>query len=124
MKKDEGILNESFILWCFSSVGVSFMWEMFILWVTNSFLEVISVEYVLAVDERGRISIPSRVRRALGIKRYVRIRVVDGKVVLEPIKDPLEELSNLITEINVKASQKPGELSKLASEELMKEYGR
>ena len=82
------------------------------------------MEYVLTVDERGRISIPSKVRRALGIKRYVRIRVVNGKAVLEPIKDPLEELSELVTEVTVKASQKPGELSKLASEELMREYGR
>lgn len=79
------------------------------------------MEYTLRVDDRGRISIPSEVRKLLGIKRYVRIRVADSKIILEPVRDPLEDLSDLITEITVKASQKPEELSKLAHEELMRE---
>ena len=79
------------------------------------------MEYTLRVDDRGRISIPSEVRKLLGIKRYVRIRVADSKIILEPVRDPLDDLSDLITEITVKASQKPEELSKLAYEELMRE---
>ena len=81
------------------------------------------MEYIVRVDDRGRISIPSDVRKLLGIRRYIRLRVADGKAILEPVKDPLDDLVNLVTEIAVKASQRPEELSKLASEELMRESG-
>ena len=79
------------------------------------------MEYIVRVDDRGRISIPSDVRKLLGIKHYIRLRVADGKVILEPVKDPLDDLVNLAAEVAVKASQRPEELSKLASEELMRE---
>ena len=81
------------------------------------------MEYIVRVDDRGRISVPSDVRKLLGIKRYIKLRVVGGKVILEPVSDPLDDLADLITEVSMKASQKPEELSKLASEELMKESG-
>ena len=79
--------------------------------------------YIVRVDDRGRISIPSDVRKLLGIKHYIRLHVADGKVILEPVKDPLDDLVNLAAEVAVKASQRPEELSKLASEELMRESG-
>jgi len=81
------------------------------------------VGYIVRVDDRGRISIPSDVRKLLGIKHYIRLCVADGKVILEPVKDPLDDLVNLAAEVAVKASQRPEELSKLASEELMRESG-
>ena len=79
------------------------------------------MERILRVDERGRVTIPRSVRKALGVGRFVRIRVENGKIVLEPVRDALEELSDLIIEVRVKASMEPSKLSEIASNQLMKE---
>ena len=65
------------------------------------------MEYIIRVDDRGRISIPNDVRKLLGIKRYIKLRVIDGKVILEPIRDLLDDLADLVTGVSVKASQRP-----------------
>ena len=80
-----------------------------------------SMERVLHVDDRGRVVIPSDVREKLGIKRYVKMYVKDGKVILEPVKDIFEEISNLIVEVKIKASLEPSKLSQIASQQLIKE---
>ncbi len=54
------------------------------------------VEFLVRVDRRGRIVIPSEVRRSLGIGRVVRLRVEEGRIVLEAVKDPLEKLAELV----------------------------
>ena len=80
-----------------------------------------SMERILHVDDRGRVVIPSDVREKLGIKRYVKMYVKDGKVILEPVKDIFEEISNLIVEVKIKASLEPSKLSQIASQQLTKE---
>ena len=80
-----------------------------------------SMERVLHVDDRGRVVIPSDVREKLGIKRYVKMYVKDGKVILEPVKDIFEEISNLVVEVKIKASLEPSKLSQIASQQLTKE---
>ncbi len=50
---------------------------------------------MLRVDERGRVLIPSKVRRELGIGRAVLMRVEEGRIVLEPVKDPVDSLREL-----------------------------
>ncbi len=52
---------------------------------------------MLRVDRRGRVLIPSRVRRELGIGRAVLMRVQGGKIVLEPVRDPVDDLRKLVT---------------------------
>jgi AbrB family looped-hinge helix DNA binding protein len=79
------------------------------------------VEYVLRVDGRGRIVIPSEVRKRLGIGRLVRLRVEDGRAVIEPVRDPLEELSRLLVGVRVKASTEPEKLSTEAYRRLLEE---
>ena len=81
------------------------------------------VEYILRVDRRGRIVIPSEVRKSLGIGRAVKLRVRGKSIVIEPIEDPLEELSRLIEKVTIKASTEPWRLSKVASDQLMRESG-
>ena len=48
---------------------------------------------VVRVDEKGRVLIPKGVREALGIKgkQLLKVEVVDGKIVLEPVKDIASE---------------------------------
>jgi AbrB family looped-hinge helix DNA binding protein len=54
------------------------------------------MEFLVRVDRRGRIVIPSEVRRSLGIGRVVRLRVEEGRVVLETVEDPIEKLVRLV----------------------------
>jgi len=52
---------------------------------------------VVRVDEKGRILIPKSIREATGIReRLVRIRVVNGKIVLEPLRDVADEFYGAI----------------------------
>ncbi len=55
------------------------------------------MEILVRVDRRGRIVIPSEVRRSLGIGRVVRLRVKEGRIVLEAVKDPVERLTELVS---------------------------
>gem|GEM_PF-887352 len=54
------------------------------------------VELLLKVDRKGRITIPSEVRRKLEIKDLVRLRIAENKLILEPVKNPLHELTLLV----------------------------
>jgi len=44
------------------------------------------------VDKRGRLVIPSRIKKRLKIGTTVRLREKDGKLELIPISDPLKKL--------------------------------
>ncbi|MEM0304905.1 MAG: AbrB/MazE/SpoVT family DNA-binding domain-containing protein [Saccharolobus sp.] len=44
------------------------------------------VEYILSLDERGRITIPKEIREKINFKK-VRIVLENDKLILEPIKD-------------------------------------
>ena len=81
------------------------------------------MELILRVDRRGRIVIPSKVRKALGIGRIVKMQVKNRTLILEPVEDPLEELSKLVVKTSLKASIEPGKLGRIASEQLIKETG-
>lgn len=76
---------------------------------------------ILRIDDRGRIVIPSEVRRSLGIGKAVKLRVKGRMIILEPVEDPLEELSKLVERVSVKASTEPWKLSEIASQQLMRE---
>jgi len=56
------------------------------------------VGLLLKVDEKGRITIPSEIRRKLGIKGYVKIQVAGDKLVIEPVRNPLEKLMELVVD--------------------------
>ncbi|RLF98276.1 MAG: AbrB family transcriptional regulator, partial [Candidatus Wolframiiraptor sp.] len=45
---------------------------------------------LVRMDEKGRVLIPLKIRRRLGMKNLVRIRVEGEKVILEPVPDPLD----------------------------------
>ena len=51
----------------------------------------------------------------------MRLRVEGKALILEPIQDPLEELSKLVRRVSVKASEAPWMLSAIASRQLAEE---
>jgi len=79
------------------------------------------MEYVLRVDERGRIVIPRKVREELNIGKVVKMHIKDRRIIIEPVRDPLEELTDLVVKVHVKASTQPQKLSELAYIRLMKD---
>ncbi len=79
-------------------------------------LEVVTVK----VDEKGRIVVPRNMRRQLNIGRRVRLRVEDNKIILEPVRDPLDELAELVVESKITASKEPEKISQIAGQELEK----
>ena len=79
---------------------------------------------ILCVDDKGRVTIPSDVRKMVGVRRFVRMSVEGNRIVLEPIKDAWEELSELVIKVRVKASIQPSKLSEIAYTQLVKETER
>lgn len=59
--------------------------------------------YTVSITSQGQLSIPAKVRRALGfsVTNQALLTVVDGKVILEPVRDLLELAGS------VKAIKKP-----------------
>jgi len=51
------------------------------------------MEAVVKVDEKGRIVIPKEIREKLGIKekQVMKLRVIDDKIVLEPLSSIADE---------------------------------
>lgn len=54
------------------------------------------MEVIVRVDSKGCIVIPSEIRRKLGVEHIVRLRVENNKIIVEPIKDPIEFLESSI----------------------------
>jgi len=55
-------------------------------------------EQLVRMDEKGRVLIPAEIRRSLGLKGLVRMRVEGGRVILEAMRNPLEELTSLVVD--------------------------
>ena len=49
-------------------------------------------EITVKVDRRGRIVIPSNIRRRFNIRNIVKIVVKGEEIVLKPVEDPLKSL--------------------------------
>ena len=53
---------------------------------------------LVRVDGKGRLVIPKELRERLGIRGLVRLRVQGDKLVVEPVRDPLEALEASVVE--------------------------
>jgi len=53
-------------------------------------------EHLIRMDEKGRVLIPAEIRRSLGLRGLVRMRVEGSRVILEAVRNPLEELTSLV----------------------------
>ena len=81
------------------------------------------MEFLLKVDGKGRILIPARVRRELGLGRVVRARIEGGRLVLEPIRDPVEVLAQTVLEGTRDVEEEIGRLRRAAEREGLKRVG-
>lgn len=52
------------------------------------------MDLIVRVDPKGNISIPSDIRRRLHIEHVARLRVEGDRIVIEPVKDPIEFLES------------------------------
>ncbi len=78
------------------------------------------MSFVVEVDDRGRITIPKRVRDSLKIGRKVKMKVEGNRIIIEPIEDPLEELTSLVKGSKL-SSDRADEIGRVASEHLLRE---
>lgn len=56
------------------------------------------MELLLRMDSKGRILIPARIRKRLGLKHVVRMRVEEDRLIIESVKDPIESLVRTVIE--------------------------
>ena len=71
------------------------------------------------MDHKGRIVIPAHVRRELGIKKAVKARVEEGRVIIEPLEDPVEALTRLVEEGTVNVEREIRQLRSEAQHRLL-----
>lgn len=72
------------------------------------------------IDEKGRILIPAQMRRKLS-SGIVRLRVEGDKIIIEPIKDPIERLVMAVKKGTKDVSEEIRGLRKIAEEHLAEE---
>lgn len=53
-------------------------------------------ELIIKVDAKGRVVIPSKIRRELGIRNIVKISVEGREITLKPVEDPIRSLGKLV----------------------------
>ncbi|RLF97616.1 MAG: AbrB/MazE/SpoVT family DNA-binding domain-containing protein [Thaumarchaeota archaeon] len=79
---------------------------------------------LIRMDEKGRVLIPLKIRKRLGMKNLVRVRVEGKKVVLEPVPDPLDIVKGLVVKGTEDVEKEIRDLRKIAEKELSKEAER
>ncbi|MEM2913597.1 MAG: AbrB/MazE/SpoVT family DNA-binding domain-containing protein [Candidatus Bathyarchaeia archaeon] len=78
-------------------------------------------EFIAKVNGKGRILIPSEIRRRLNIRNVVRIIVGDGEIVLKPVEDPLRRIEKLVIKGTSDVKAEIQRLRKTAENELQRE---
>jgi len=79
---------------------------------------------LIRMDEKGRVLIPLKIRRRLGMKNLVRIRVEGEKVILEPVPDPLDIIKGLVVKGTEDVEREIRGLRKIAERQLFEEAKR
>jgi AbrB family looped-hinge helix DNA binding protein len=83
-----------------------------------------TVELLLKVDEEGRMLIPKALRERLGLGRVVRAKVEEGRMVLEPVRDPIELLEKAVVKGTEDVEKEIVELRGVAERELWRTLHR
>ncbi|HIE18628.1 TPA: AbrB/MazE/SpoVT family DNA-binding domain-containing protein [Candidatus Bathyarchaeota archaeon] len=78
-------------------------------------------EVTVKVDRKGRIVIPSNIRRQLNIKNIVKIIVKGGEITLKPVEDPLKALEKLVVKGTTDVEEEIQRLHRIAERELQEE---
>jgi len=77
-------------------------------------------EVTVKVDEKGRIVLPANIRRELGIKNIVKIKVEKSTITIEPVEDPLRLLEKLTVKGTKDVEKEIKKLRRTAHRELLK----
>jgi len=78
-------------------------------------------ETAVRVDEKGRLVIPSKIRREMGIKKIMTMKVERGSIVLIPVADPLESLGKVVVKGTKDVEMDIRRLRQIAQRELSKQ---
>ena len=78
-------------------------------------------EVTVKVDRKGRIVIPSNIRKQFDIKNIVKIIVKGEEITLKPVEDPLKSLENLVIKGTTDVEKDIQRLRRVAERELQKE---
>jgi len=78
-------------------------------------------EITVKVDRKGRMVIPSNIRRRFNIKNIVKIIVKEEEIILKPVEDPLKSLEKLIIKGTTDVERDIQRLRRAAERELQKE---
>ena len=78
-------------------------------------------EVTVRVDQKGRIVIPSNIRKKFNIKNIVKIIVKGEEITLKPVEDPLKSLENLVIKGTTDVEKDIQRLRRVAERELQKE---
>lgn len=78
-------------------------------------------EVVVRVDQKGRVVIPSKIRKQLNIKNIVKISVKEGEIALKPVEDPLKSLEKLVVKGTTDVEKDIRRLRRVAERELKEE---
>jgi len=78
-------------------------------------------EVTVKVDQKGRIVIPSNIRKKFNIKNIVKIIVKEGEITLKPVEDPLKSLEKLVVKGTTDVEKEIQRLRRIAERELQKE---
>ncbi|MBS7651279.1 AbrB/MazE/SpoVT family DNA-binding domain-containing protein [Candidatus Bathyarchaeota archaeon] len=79
------------------------------------------MDIMAKVDEKGRVLIPSNIRKQLNIKNAVKIIVESGEIVLKPVEDPLKRLEKLVVKGTTDVEEEIHRLRRVAENELRRE---
>ncbi|ABM81355.1 AbrB/MazE/SpoVT family DNA-binding domain-containing protein [Hyperthermus butylicus] len=77
------------------------------------------MEIIARVDKKGRVLIPSEIRFQLGIRNAVKIRVENNKLIIEPVKDPIEAPASTVPKGTHDVEAEINELRQTAAREAM-----
>ena len=78
-------------------------------------------EVTVKVDRKGRIVIPSNIRRQFNIKNLVKIIVKEGEITLKPVEDPLKTLEKLVVKGTTDVERDIQRIRRVAERELQGE---
>ena len=78
-------------------------------------------EVTVKVDRKGRIVIPSNIRKQFNIKNIVKIIVKEREITLKPVEDPLKSLEKLVVKGTTDVEKEIQRLHRIAKRELQKE---
>ena len=78
------------------------------------------MEFILRIDDKGRVLIPASIRKKLNLKRVVKARIEGDRLIVEPLKDPVEALTQTVIKGSTNVEEEIARLRKIAEEEALK----